>query len=99
MATDVILGFGGWNLNLSFKTAEECKQYIDNNNLPSLTEEDILKCRKPIAEVEILKALKQMDNNKSPGNDGIPKEFYLAFGKTLKKIWKVVICKAMNKEN
>ena len=33
----------------------------------------------PITLSEISKALKLMQNGKAPGNDGIPKEFYLCF--------------------
>ena len=37
-----------------------------------------------ITEEELLKALKKNPNNKSPGNDGITKEFYEAFWDDLK---------------
>ena len=33
----------------------------------------------PISLSEILKALKSMQNGKSPGNDSLPKEFYVHF--------------------
>ena len=32
-----------------------------------------------IAEEELLKALRKMPNNKSPGNDGVAKEFHEEF--------------------
>ena len=38
-----------------------------------------------ITEEELLKALKKTPNNKSPGNDGITKEFYEAFWDDLKR--------------
>ena len=37
----------------------------------------------PIKKDEILKALKDMENNKSPGTDGLPKEFYVTLWKEL----------------
>ena len=37
-----------------------------------------------ITEPEIKKALNKMANNKSPGNDGLPKEFYITFWEELK---------------
>ena len=37
-----------------------------------------------ITEEELLKALTKTPNNKSPGNDGITKEFYEAFWDDLK---------------
>ena len=42
-------------------------------------------CEGPILENELLKALKNVSNNKSPGNDGLTKEFYEMFGGDLKK--------------
>ena len=39
----------------------------------------ILKCEGAITECELLKALNSMDNDKSPGNDGITKEFNIKF--------------------
>jgi hypothetical protein len=37
-----------------------------------------------ISEEECVKAIKSMQNGKSPGTDGLPVEFYKYFGKTLK---------------
>ena len=48
-------------------------------DVPVLSEEDRDICEGYLTSEEILQALKQMDNNKSPGPDGIPKEFYLSF--------------------
>ena len=44
---------------------------ISNNWHPSLT--------KPFEEKELFQALKSMEENKSPGKDGISMEFYLTF--------------------
>ena len=48
-------------------------------DLPVLSDEDREICEGYLTLDEILFALKGMDNNKSPGPDGIPKEFYLSF--------------------
>ena len=50
---------------------------ISNNWHPKLT--------KTFEEKEIFQALKSMEENKSPGKDGIPMEFYLTFWHILKK--------------
>ena len=42
------------------------------------------RCEGVITEEKLLKALKQMPNNKLPGNEGITKEFYEAFWDDLK---------------
>ena len=38
-----------------------------------------------ISEDEVFKSLKSMDKNKSPGNDGLSKEFYECFWDEIKK--------------
>ena len=38
-----------------------------------------LKCGGALTESELFKALTSMDNDKSPGNDVITKEFYIKF--------------------
>ena len=53
-------------------------------SLPKLNENQTLKCEGAITESELLKALTSIDNNKSPGNDGITNEFYLNIGMLLK---------------
>ena len=37
-----------------------------------------------ITEKELFIALQSMENNKSPGNDGLTKEFYIAFWNEVK---------------
>ena len=52
--------------------------------LPKLQEEQVTKCESEIKESEILKSLKSMKNDKSPGNDGLTKEFYETFWEEIK---------------
>ena len=51
----------------------------------------------PISENEVLKALKNMANYKSPGNDGLIKELYEMFWEDLKKPLCVSITKAFHR--
>jgi len=46
------------------------------DGLPRLSDEQRELCEGPITQQEILSALKLMKNNKCPGSDGLPKEFY-----------------------
>ena len=46
-------------------------------DLPTLSESDRDSCEGLITKDELANALKQMHNNKSPGQDGLPKEFYV----------------------
>ena len=66
--------------------SEECIQsFLDKVSLPKLNENQTLKCEGAITECELLKALTSMDNDKSPGNDGITKEFYIKFWDVVKE--------------
>ena len=72
--------------NLSF-SERNLKHYLDNISIPLLSEEKKNSCEGETTEEEILKALKSMKNNKSPGNDGISKEFYQTFWNDLKNVF------------
>ena len=49
-----------------------------------VNEEHVKKCEGSICESELLQALKTMKNDKSPGNDGLTKEFYEKFWENIK---------------
>ena len=73
--------------------------YLDNIPLPKLTNEQTLSCEGIISEDEVFKSLKSIDNNKSPGNDGLSKEFYECFWDEVKKPFLASIHKAfLNQE-
>ena len=58
--------------------------YLNKIEIPHLNKEQSLECELPLLESEFLNALKSMQNNKSPGNDGLTKEIYEAFWEDLK---------------
>ena len=60
------------NLNTS---KEAISSFLENINLPRLTNEQAVECEGIISETELLRALKSMKNDKSPENYGITKEF------------------------
>ena len=51
----------------------------------SLTDEDIISCEGLLTGEECLKALKGLAHGKTPGIDGLPVEFYVAFWDILGK--------------
>ena len=51
-------------------------QVLSSIQIPRLTEEQSAKCEILISDDELICALKKMPKNKSPGNDGLTKEFY-----------------------
>ena len=46
----------------------------------------MLSCEGNLTEQEIYKSLTSFENNKSPGNDGLTKEFYYCFWNDIKYI-------------
>ena len=58
---------------------------LNQISIPVLIGEQSQTCEGPILESELLKALKNMSYNKSPGNDVLTKEFYETFWEDLKK--------------
>ena len=63
----------------SNKTEKECLEYLENLNLPRLSDAEKAVCEGLLTEQECWEALISMGNNKSPGNDGLTKEFYICF--------------------
>ena len=63
----------------STKTENKCLQYLKGISAPILDENDKQSCEGEITKNEFWDALKCIGNNKSPGNDGLTTEFYLAF--------------------
>jgi Reverse transcriptase (RNA-dependent DNA polymerase) len=49
------------------------------NDVPKLLDDDRFLCEGPISNNECIEAIKVMKNEKSPGSDGLPAEFYKHF--------------------
>ena len=59
---------------------QQCDDFLSNiATLPTLTEEESLLCEGMLKCTDVLSALKSMSDNRSPGNDGFSKAFYLCF--------------------
>ena len=68
------------------ETDNAAQMYLLNNVENKLNDEDRENLGKLITQKEILGALKSFKNNKSPGADGLSKEFYITFWEDLKDI-------------
>ena len=64
--------------NLSF-SKHNVVSLLENLPVPKLQKEQVIKCEGEITESELLKSLKSMKYDKSPGNDGLTKTFYETF--------------------
>ena len=62
------------------------KELLSNPNLPKLSEIDRAFCNQAISIEDSSKALQGLSNNKSPGCDGIPVEFYKFFWSKIKNL-------------
>ena len=67
--------------------AEKCRTFLKDIQAPSLTNEQKNICEGELLEKEIYDALTDIDNNKSPGNDGLTKEFYYTFWNDIKDVY------------
>ena len=63
---------------LSF-SSNNLETYLNTISFPKLTKEKSKTLDGGITENELFIALQNMENNKSPGNDGLTKEFYITF--------------------
>ena len=66
------------------KSFPNLSNILNSIDLPCLTKEQKDFCEIELGEKELLNALKSMPNNKTPGNNGLSKEFYEAFWNELK---------------
>ena len=64
------------NLSIS---KENVITLLESLPVPKLQKEQVIKCEGEITEPELLKSLKSMKNDKSPGNHGLTKGFYETF--------------------
>ena len=62
-------------------------EFLKDIPVPSLTEEQKKICEGEVTEKEIYQSLISMENKKSPGNDGLTKEFYCTFWNEIENIF------------
>ena len=53
--------------------------FLDNNNIPILSEESMMECEGKLSLEECYEALQMFSNGKAPGNDGFTADFYKGF--------------------
>ena len=61
--------------------------FLDNISLPVINNDFFNLCENDLTENELLITLKSMQNNKTPDNDGLTKEFYETFLNEIKNIF------------
>ena len=66
------------------KFHKKISAFLNDLNIPKLSEEQQKQCEGSISSEECFCVLNSFDLNKTPGNDGIPIEFYKTFWAALK---------------
>ena len=61
--------------------------FLDNISLPVINNDFFNLCENDLTEDELLISLKSMQNNKTPGDDGLTKEFFEAFWNEIKHVF------------
>ena len=69
------------------KTTAEIKAFLNVIDVPKLSEDQVKLCEEDLTEKDLYKSLRSMQNDKSPGNDGLTKEFYETFWNDLIEIF------------
>ena len=69
------------------KTTVEIKVFLNVIDVPKLSEDQVKLCEEDLTEKDLYKSLRSMQNDKSPGNDGLTKEFYETFWNDLIEIF------------
>ena len=67
------------------KTIPDPMTYLDKvQNINKVNDEDFISMNREITEAELLTIVKSLPNNKTPGEDGLPSEFYKVFWQDIK---------------
>ena len=70
----------------ALKTEKQCLDYLKDINTPKLTTQQKMVCEEKLIVKECFDTLLTMSNGKSPGNDGLAKEFYICFWEDLSSL-------------
>ena len=76
------------------KTTAEIRDFLNVIDVPKSSEDQVKLCEEDLTKKDLYKSLRSMQNNKSPGNDGLTKEFYKTFWDDLKEIFVNFVGKA-----
>ena len=70
----------------SVMTVQDCEAFLDTLDIPSLMPDERDICEGMINVNEYFNCLQSMHSNKTPGDDGITREFYVAFFDLIKDL-------------
>ena len=76
---------------------EKARAYVEEINLKQLSDEKKQALDKPVTLEELGRALQIMHNNKAPGTDGFPTEFFKVFWKELSYFFSKTVLESFEK--
>ena len=79
-------------------SADDIKHFLNTVNKPKLSTDQITLCDIELTEKHLHDSMKTMENDKSPGNDGLTKEIYVTFWGDIKATF-ICSLKKTNKLN
>ena len=79
------------------KTRIEMENFFSDVDIPKLSENQKKLCEKNLTWKYLYNSLKSMQSDKSPGNDGLTREFYETFWTELKEIFVYSVSEAKEK--
>ena len=69
--------------SLKYST-DDINHFLNIVNIPKLSADQVILCDIELTEKDLYDSMKSMKNDKSPGNDGLTKEFYVTFWDDIK---------------
>ena len=64
--------------------ADDINHLLNTLNIPKLSTDQIILCDTELKEKNLYDSMKNTENDKSPGNNGLTKEFYVTFWNNIK---------------
>ena len=77
----------------------EMETFFSDVDIPKLSENQANLCEENLTEKDLYNSLKSMQSDKSPGNDGLIKEFYETLWNKLKDIFVDSVSEAKERGN
>ena len=65
-------------------SADDINHFLNTLDIPKLSTDQIILCHIELTEKDIYDSMKRLENDKSPGSDGLTKEFYITFWDDIK---------------
>ena len=65
-------------------SADDINHFLNPLDIPKLSLYQIILCNIELIEKDLYNSMKSKENDKSPGNDGLAKEFYVTFWNDIK---------------